>query len=180
MMIIICILITSCNSSYASNKVPQEQVPHINKIEQSISPDKNGNLKQDNEDFYGEWVVKGVISSGPIGSITTHSDEDLKYFEGKRIIYKPDVAGFEDELIRNPFYKKTTVSKEQFYKETEISFEELGINKDTCIEVEVYLDSNFRKPWIGGKKIIGQGFLIKDKNTLIVGNGGDFFELTRK
>ncbi|MCP1309855.1 hypothetical protein [Paenibacillus tyrfis] len=163
-VVILSILITACSTSNISDKA---------------SLNGKVSLKQENEDFYGEWIVKGVLSSGPIGSITTHSSEDLKSFEGKKIVYSSNVASFEDKIITSPIYKKTIITKEQFYKETEISFDDLGINKDTCIAVEVFLDKDLRKPWIGGRNVIGQGFLIKNKNTLIVGSGGDFFELIR-
>ncbi|NQX67317.1 hypothetical protein HQN90_14440 [Paenibacillus alba] len=129
------------------------------------------------EIFFGSWIVKGVLASA---SISTHDNADIQYLEGKKINYSAETASFDENILKNPYYKMTVVAKERFSSINGVDFEELGINAKSVTWIDVYRDPNYSDYWPGvGKNNIGGSFMIKDKDTLIVSKGGDFFEISR-
>ncbi|NEW04698.1 hypothetical protein GK047_01520 [Paenibacillus sp. SYP-B3998] len=155
----------------SSNELSQESI--------KVSPTPSVSQKKD-EVFYGEWVIKKLLASD---SITTHGDEDIQFLLGKKITYSADsVILYNETTLKNPHYKLSLNTKEEFSKENdnEISLEQLGIEGNSVTSVMIYEDEASKVPWIiSGKNKIGWSFMIKDKDTLIIGNGGDFFELVR-
>ncbi|MCD1260537.1 hypothetical protein B5M42_017180 [Paenibacillus athensensis] len=117
---------------------------------------------------------------------TTHSEEDIQYLLNKEITYAADlVTLYFGAVLNNPYYKVYSVGEEKFLSDndSEITFKQLGIETKSVTEILVYENEQSKSPWIGyetEKNKMGWSFIIKDKDTLIMGSGGDYFELVRK
>ena len=136
----------------------------------TTSTDKNPINK--NEVFYGEWEIKKQVASGRVAE---YGDDDVKKLIGKRISYSPDSAKFDTIELKLPNYNKTNLSEKEFFPLNYVSFQKLGITSPSIIKVEVYSDKEHRNSW----NSTGEMFFIKDENTLILYDGGVYFELNR-
>lgn len=133
------------------------------------------NSKQTDESFFGQWVIKKLIASGPVGS---YGPEDIKKILSRKLSFSAEKSScfgdeikYLDEVAINPVYKRDVVTRDDFatgYR-YRLTFDDLGINNDSIIEV-IVADSKNK----------GCLFYIKDNNTLILSGGGDFFELDRE
>ncbi len=144
------------------------------KPEVTKTPSKNTQSNDKNTDiFYGNWSISKVIAYGSAG---TYSKEDAEGLIGKNLIFSKDSAtcfgddpAYLKKSIQNPSYKRTSVSASDFITNYNMTFEKLGISKDSVNMIEVSDSANNVYT-----------FLVKDDNTLIVIGGGTYFELVRK
>lgn len=124
------------------------------------------------EVFFGEWVIKREIASG---RVTEYDEQDIKKLLGKKITYLADMASFENDMLKNPYYEVSTISEEDFFADSYVSLEQLGVKAKSIIRVEVYKNQEYEDPPFS----TGGIFFVKDRDTLILYDGGIYFELTR-
>ncbi|KOA20322.1 hypothetical protein CLHOM_12340 [Clostridium homopropionicum DSM 5847] len=144
----------------------------------SKSEEKNSSTNKSSEStqetFYGQWIISKLINNDGIG---TYSSDDINNIIGKQLSFSSEKSSsFGDDIsimkniVNNPTYQKLVISKDDFVTGYRISFDKLGIKKDSVTEINV-LDSN---------NTIQCSFYILDKDTLILYGGGAFFELKKK
>lgn len=136
----------------------------------TISSQDSQNAKQ--VDYYGEWILTKLQAYGPVGS---YSANDVESLIGKSFQFTESMAShFGDELSylgkmsTNPVYTETDLLKSDIASKYKISFDDLGLETESIIEVSVS-DAN--------ENICT--FFIKDKDTLILIGGGTYFELKK-
>lgn len=135
--------------------------------------DNNATSIQNGEIFYGKWVIKKVSGNGKGG---TYDNDNLKEILGKNLSFSKeqsscfgDDASYLNNVVKNPTYKKTTVTADSFLKYWGVPISNTGISSNTVTEVEID----------DAKDFPACIFFIKDDNTLILYGGGTFFELSR-
>ena len=126
-----------------------------------------------NESLYGNWVVEKEIAVGPVAAIT---EDEIKDFIGKKVVYSDKIAKFDGELLNNPKYLKTTILKDDFLTRERMPLTKLGISEKAVTEIEIYIDNDCASLWDSA----GSQIYIKNKDALIIGYGGVYFELSRK
>jgi hypothetical protein len=123
--------------------------------------------------FLGNWIVKRDLVTGSVGA---YGQREIDRLLNKKIVYSQTVAKFNDELsCTNPKYQKAAYNEEMFMKETRLTFKAIGINAKSIVTVNVF-DSK-GEYWSGCP---ASHFIIKDKNTLILADQGQYFELIRE
>ncbi|NEW04696.1 hypothetical protein GK047_01510 [Paenibacillus sp. SYP-B3998] len=183
--LIILIIVSACSDRYSV----REGVPSATQIQATSKVIKGDEKKVEllekeevsiskkNTVFYGDWIVTGVLKSAPV---STHDDDDIKFLKGKKITYSEGNAIFDGNVLTRPFYSESSISKKDFFPLYYVDLEELGMQTDSVISIDVCSDQKCIDDWPGiGRNNIGGSFIIKDKDTLIVSKGGDFFELKR-
>lgn len=126
-----------------------------------------------NEAFYGRWVIKGKITSGPVSA---YSEAEAQSLVGKEIVFSANSVGFDHVNKSKPFYEQIILSENEFQEKYLISSRRLGIRNTPIIEIDVYVDSSRASLWDS----VGNVFFIKNKNSLILFSGGVFFELSKQ
>ncbi|WP_252244141.1 hypothetical protein [Clostridium sp. ZBS14] len=137
------------------------------------SSENNPTEVQNEESFYGQWVIENVVGFGKVG---TYSDEDIKKIVGKKLSFSKeqsscfgDDASYLNDTVKNPTYKKSVITSDEFLSTWLVPLSTLSINSDTVTEIEVN----------DLKNLPACTFFIKDNNTLILYGGGTFFELKK-
>jgi len=131
------------------------------------------NQSDQKETYYGEWSINKQIAHGPV---STYSNEDIKKMLGKKLSYSNEKAMYETNTCEKPAYKKSTISRADFEASNKVKFSNLGIMNNSIVQVTVYTDNSYKDIWNGNGCI----FYIKDQNTLILFDGGIYFELGRE
>ncbi|MDH7578614.1 MAG: hypothetical protein QHH75_12560 [Bacillota bacterium] len=176
------ITISACKGESFNNGSSQRNTKQDNDIpiKDSTSLIQHNEQKKNSSDisetteemFYGQWVIKEHIECG---RVSTYTQEDIERLVGKRIAYSVDSACFDNKLCKKPYYKKSIISDNEFFESFYASFDRLGINEKSAIIVDVYIDSDCNNLWDS----TGSTFLIKDQNTLVLFDDGEFFKLVR-
>ncbi|NFI93595.1 hypothetical protein FC961_04145 [Clostridium botulinum] len=151
-----------------TNKVNSNNNTAINK-----SSENNPTKVQNEESFYGQWVIEKAVGYSKVG---TYSDDDIKKIVGKKLSFSKeqsscfgDDASYLNDTVKNPTYKKSVITSDEFLSTWLVPLSTLSINSDTVTEIEVN-DS---------KNLPACTFFIKDNDTLILYGGGTFFELKK-
>jgi len=139
----------------------------------TTNPTQVPKFNEDKEIFYGTWIISKIITSG---NASIYSQDDIDKLMGKKLEYNSNYVRFENNIQNNPYYKKETISESDFLIGYTVSFKDLGIENKSIVQVEVYTDDACTNYWDS----IGSTILIKNDNTLILIDGGDFFELTKE
>ncbi|MDS0524708.1 hypothetical protein NNC19_03385 [Clostridium sp. SHJSY1] len=144
----------------------------IKSNESSRTQNATSTLKNE-ESFYGNWVIEKAIGYSKGG---TYSQKDIKKLVGKKLSFsKEKSSSFGDDvsylnnIVKNPNYKKSNVTPNEFETNFRASVRALAINSKNITEIEVVDD----------KGSSSCTFFIKDNNTLILYGGGTFFQLNR-
>lgn len=124
------------------------------------------------EAFYGNWKIKNVIAYGPVSEYST---EDTKRIIGKVVKYSSSSAVFDTKTCNTPHYIKNTVSASDFSLQNKTSFAKLGISAASLTYVNVFTDEAHKDLWDS----TGSFIYIKNANTLIIFDGGVYFEADR-
>ncbi|NFG42755.1 hypothetical protein FC789_16755 [Clostridium botulinum] len=137
------------------------------------SSENNPTKVQNEESFYGQWVIEKAVGYSKVG---TYSDDDIKKIVGKKLSFSKeqsscfgDDASYLNDTVKNPTYKKSVITSDEFLSTWLVPLSTLSINSDTVTEIEVN-DS---------KNLPACTFFIKDNDTLILYGGGTFFELKK-
>ena len=169
------IALSEDNSEFKTFTKLKAQVPAVVKSIKGTLPNTNTTKSPDStkEVFYGDWIIKKLAAYGTVG---TYTSEDVKALQGKSLRFSSaeatcfgDQASTLANVVTNPVYKKTTISKSDFETNYRVTFDKLGVTATAISQVTV-TDS----------KGNGCTFFIKDTNTLILYGGGTFLELARK
>ena len=126
------------------------------------------------EKFFGKWIICKDLTSA--SQITTYDANDIKSIIGKSLSFSNEKATAFGEspqdlnnIIEDPVYKRTIISKKEFEDLWGITFKDLGINEDSVTEIKVS----------SSKSQSTCDFLIKDDNTLILYGGGVFLQVKK-
>ncbi len=138
----------------------------------TIDSINNNNQNQTNKVWYGDWEIKKEAASG---RVSEYGDDDVKRLIGKKIHYAADSVDFDTTELKSPYYYTTTISDKDFFSLNYVSFDMLGITSPTITEVQIYTDNELKNSWY----CTGDEFFIKNNNTLIMYDGGVYFELDR-
>ncbi len=127
----------------------------------------------DQKDYYGQWLIKGVLSYGAVG---TYSSEDAEKLIGKSLSFSDNEANIINDQpsdstssIENPEYQETTITAEDFLLNFHMTFDKLGITTNSVTAV-VIAESD---------ETAGCTLLLKDNSTIILIAGGTYFELMK-
>lgn len=130
-------------------------------------------LAADQPAFFGHWITQKVVTSGPVSAYST---AQVRSFLGKELFYSKKRARYDGQAPIRPYYRTSSVSQDDFQFFNKVSFDEIGVHKQSITEVDVYTDKSRENIWDGP----GALFFIKGSNNLILFQGGVFFELARK
>lgn len=150
-----------------------KKVPYTNEAAGKIAEaDAKNKAKQTTQEtFYGNWIVDKDLKTS---SVSAYGQREINKVIKQRIVYTDALAKFNDISNPNPKYVKTELTEETFLKSTRLSLKDLGIKGKSVIVVDVYTNKN--EYWIGSP---AGHFIVKDKNTLILADQGQYFELVR-
>lgn len=156
-----------------TNKVNSNKNNSNNNTAINKNSENNPTEVQNEESFYGQWVIENVVGSGKVG---TYSDDDIKKIVGKKLNFSKeqsscfgDDVSYLNDTIKNPTYKKSVITSDDFLSNWLVPLSTLSINSNTVTEIEVN-DS---------KNLPACTFFIKDNDTLILYGGGTFFQLKK-
>lgn len=169
------IIISLCVSMYACNALPST---NANNQKKDLQNDNESILKETKniekkETFHGEWLIKKQLASG---RVSEYGEEDVNKLLDKKITYSINEATFDNSKLMNPHYKSSTISEKDFFEYNYVRFERLGIKSESIIKIEVYTDKECTKQWDS----TGNMIFVKDQNTLVLYDGGVYFELIRR
>lgn len=170
-LIALSIIITGC---YGGRQIKNDEMaPQAKQQYSSTNDTESIILDQTPQKFFGQWVITKHLANS---RITAYSSDDIKKFLGRKASFSTEKAIFFrghsglDEVIINPIYKKKLISEGDFeFRTKTLTLAKLGITSDPAQEIEVSNE----------KKTKGCGFFIKDNDTLILADGGVYFELKR-
>lgn len=138
-----------------------------------INDKDNDDTVQNEEEFYGQWIIKNVVAFCKVG---TYDEDDIKNIVGQNLSFSKEQSScFGDDIsylkdtVKNPIYKKSLITSDDFMTDFYTSLSSIGINTNTVAEIEIK-DANNCPSCL---------FYIKDDNSLVLYGGGTFFELSR-
>lgn len=177
------IFIISCSNKQNDQPVSNNISSQVNTNEQTqpLTPtpitNNSKNIDatvQSEEPFYGLWIIKNVVA---FCKVSTYDEDEIKKILGKNLRFsKEQSCCFGDDIsylnntVKNPTYKKSTITSDEFSADFEISLRSIGINTNAVTLIEINDTNNFS----------ACKFYIKDDNSLILYGGGTFFDLNRE
>lgn len=137
----------------------------------SLNSDNSSNLQNNSSQrpWYGDWIITKKVASG---KVSAYSDEQIKSFINKKIYYGSDKASFDVSVQSLPYYDIKTLSDSDFFNLSNVNVTDIGINSKSVVEVQIYSDKALKNFC----NFTGGNFFIKDANTLIILDGGVYFE----
>jgi hypothetical protein len=123
------------------------------------------------ETFYGNWIVKRDLKTA---SVSAYGQREIDKVINSKLVYSASLAKFNDISNPNPKYVKTEFTEETFKRVSQLSLKDLGIDTKSVVVVDVYTSNN--EYWLGSP---AGHFIVKGKNTLILADQGQYFELVR-
>lgn len=179
--VLLIISVTACKAKEVNTPVNQatssvqktSEATNTPKITQNNTIDTSNNVQPKQKQlFYGKWEIKKQIAFGPV---SIYSNEDIKKMIGKKLNYSDVKAVIETNICETPYYKKLTISQTDFETSNKIKLSSLGITNNSIDQITVYISSSSKEIWDS----IGCIFYVKDQNTLVLFDGGVYFELDR-
>lgn len=162
--------ITNTISSQANTNMPTQQLTPTPIIKNSKNNDA---AVQNEEPFYGQWIINKVVAFCKVG---TYGEDEIQKLVGKNLSFSKEQSScFGDDIcylndtVKNPIYKKSLITSDEFSADFDISLSNIGINTNTVTIIEINDTNNFS----------ACTFAIKDDNSLVLYGGGTFFELSR-
>ena len=129
-------------------------------------------VKQQDQSFYGQWKINKLIAFGPV---SIYGNEDVRKMVGKTISYSDAKAVYGTVTCETPYYKKENISMANFETSNKMKFSRLGITAKSIDRFTVYTSSSSNNLWDS----TGSVFYVKDQSTLILFDGGAYFELVK-
>lgn len=155
------------NSNY-STKTSDNSAAIPSETRESTKSSTDAAESDDVSIIYGDWEITKVLALPRITEF--NAEENAKKNIGKIISYSSCEARYGDEMLKNPEYKISLLSKDDFDVGYNIPYNQLGINEESIVRIEVYDGSYI---WDGCNTIF-----IKDKETLILWSG-ECYEMKR-
>ncbi|NFI93596.1 hypothetical protein FC961_04150 [Clostridium botulinum] len=143
--------VSNSNNSTSTKKDSQN-------VTKEVSNDKN------EEQFYGNWVIKEVVGYSKVSG-----GSDPSSVINTKMSFSGDSATFGETSWKNPQYIIKSEKKDDLEYDYRTNFSKLGINKDSIVNVRVE----------GEKPNFQRNFFIKDDNTLIYCDEGVFYDVER-
>lgn len=174
------IFVAGCSNKQTTQPVSKNMSFKVNSNSSSNSnttvnsnTENNAATVQNEESFYGQWVIEKAVGYCRAG---TYSSDDIKKIIGKKLSFSKeqsscfgDDASYLNNTVKNPTYKKSVITADQFLDGWRVSISTLTINSNAVTQIQINDEKNFP----------ACTFFIKDNNTLILYGGGTFFELSR-
>jgi len=164
--LVIIIVFSGC--SYQKDSFHQVVQPTGN-----IQEEKTGNGESKNISYYGDWKITKDIGYGPA---SVYDQNDINHLIGKVVTYSESNAGIAPDDVKNPYYKETKYTNNDFLFNYNVKFENLGIESETIELIEIYLDKNLKNYYL---ETGGTFFLTEKEDKLIMFDQGVFFEMER-
>lgn len=123
--------------------------------------------------YYGIWKINKVLGYGPVSA---YDGEDIEKLIGKEVMYSNKKAGISPKEIKNPYYKETLYTEDEFTNNYNIWLENIGVKTNSIKLVQVFMDKEFHENYF---ETGGDFFLTDNKNMLIMFDQGVFFELDK-
>ncbi|MNC42675.1 hypothetical protein D3C75_914970 [compost metagenome] len=159
---------TGCSSSQIKRTVsPASQTKVVaqtgnEKIEDSTS-----------KSYYGVWKITKVLGYGPASA---YDEEAIEKIIGKEVTYSNEKAGISPREIKNPYYKETLYTEDEFTNNYNIWLENIGVKTNTIKFVQIFMDKEFHENYF---ETGGDFFLTENKEMLIMFDQGVFFEMDK-
>ncbi|WP_252247578.1 hypothetical protein [Clostridium sp. ZBS4] len=155
---------TSNNSSSSNNNTFSNSNNSTSTKKDSQNVTKDVKNEKNEEQFYGEWIIKKVVGYSKVSG-----GSDPSSVINTKMSFSGDSATFGETYWKNPQYIINNENKEDLEYDYRTNFSKLGINKDSIVNVRVE----------GEKPNFQRNFFIKDDNTLIYCDEGVFYDVER-
>jgi len=147
------------------NQTTAEKQATTNQNNKATNSTDSKNKTVVKEMFYGNWIVKDNPVSG---SVSSSSSEDVKNIVGQKLNYSEGQASYGNNICTSPVYKKSNISETDFESNNRVNIKKLNLAGFPIKRIDV-----------DGLSGMGSTFYVKDANTLLVYEGGFYFELIR-
>ncbi|OPJ63062.1 hypothetical protein [Clostridium oryzae] len=134
---------------------------------------KSSTSKNKKRIFYGTWIIKKAIA---YGRVTAYGNKEIKKMIGKKLTYLRHEASYDNNVLKQPYYKISSISRDEFFSYSYTDLSKLGIKKKSIKMVEIFTNKSATLSWDS----TGNYCFIKNKDTLILLDGGVYFKLVRK
>ncbi|KFX54710.1 hypothetical protein HYH39_16085 [Clostridium botulinum] len=155
---------TSNNSSSSNNNTVSNSNNSTSTKTDSQNVTKEVSNDKNEEQFYGNWVIKEVVGYSKVSG-----GSDPSSVINTKMSFSGDSATFGETSWKNPQYIIKSEKKDDLEYDYRTNFSKLGINKDSIVNVRVE----------GEKPNFQRNFFIKDDNTLIYCDEGVFYDVER-
>ncbi|SFG13721.1 hypothetical protein SAMN05660649_00828 [Desulfotomaculum arcticum] len=156
------------DKSPTDKKEYTEIISSLDVVLKSFKPINN---ESEDKKFYGIWKIQRLLAAS--GDADT---EIARQLIGKKLYYTDVFAYMEGNIADRNYYREKTISVQEFTEQYNIPFAQTDIPENQATMVTVFDDANYEQI----SKEIGNMFLVKDKNTLIMILDGALLELTRE
>ena len=168
---------TATSSEANSNATNPVDTKEATNVTTKPAPVVNSTTKapvkvEQKQPYYGQWKINKQIA---YGAASIYSNDDVKKMIGKTIVYSDIEAVYGTVACKNPYYKKSTITSSSFETSNKMKFSTLGITTKSVDQITVFTNSSMNDLWDS----VGSVFYIKDQNTLILFDGGVYFDLTK-
>ena len=164
-MIVLLTLLIGC-SEQKSVTFPERNTTHSYAVSQNPTSDQLANQ------IIGSWVVTQYIGYSKISA-----EEEDKTIIGTKLTFSEEKVSFGNHTLIDPNYRITKLNASEFLDWFDTLTEFNGLNVDSTILVEVFIDQVMDKEWDDTPL---RGFFVKDENTLIAYHkGGMFYQLSK-
>ena len=164
------IVIAGCSNKHTQQAQSKDQTTNTAQQTQPENQTANSTTnssekKSAQETFYGQWVITQSLAYGPVG---TYTKDEIKNMIGKKLNYSEEEASYDNNVHKKPVYEKSIISKNDVEDNNHIRFNTIDVKSNNIEQITV-----------NGLDSIGHIFYIRDNNTLILFDGGAYFELNR-
>ncbi|AIQ54614.1 hypothetical protein [Paenibacillus sp. FSL R7-0331] len=161
-VLVLSIFSTGCSSSQNKASVsPATQTDVFAQTNNAKIEDTTSEL------YYGVWKLTKVLGYGPASA---YDEEDIEQIIGKEVTYSNEKAGISPREIKNPSYKETLYTEDEFTNNYNIWLENIGVKKNSIKLVQIFMDKEFHENYF---ETGGDFFLTENKDQ------GVFFEMDK-
>lgn len=155
------------NTNSTDNKSADIDSTRVNNNPNNASKNEPENIKS----YIGSWKVSNYIFAG----IGIYSEDEIKPFLGKTLSFSNEAANYFEEqrvdkmsVLKNPIYKESDISAEEYLNGYKLSNNVVGLNGDMVKQITI-TDTN-------GACLLS---LIQDDTRLFIHLPGVFLELEK-
>lgn len=172
-LVIFGVLALSIFSTMCSSSQYRPSVSPATQMEASAQTNNAKIEDATSESYYGVWYITKVLGYGPA---SVYDEEDIERIIGKEVIYSNEKAGTSSREIKNPHYKETLYTEDEFTNNYNIWLENIGVKSNSIKLVQVFIDKEFHENYF---ETGGDFFLTENKDMLIMFDQGVFFEMDK-
>ncbi|MEF2964804.1 hypothetical protein V3851_03100 [Paenibacillus sp. M1] len=123
--------------------------------------------------YYGKWKITKAVGYGPVSA---YGKEDIDQLIGQEVTYSKESAGIPPKEIKNPYYRETIFTEDDFTNHYNIWLENIGVKTNEIKIVQIFMDKDFHENYF---ETGGDFFLTENIDKLIMFDQGVFFEMDR-